>query len=151
MANIRIKIDKEMLLKHRFWIMIGVAVVFTASGMAYLHLYGGEEAAKAQKDLKVQFAKIRAEKGEKGQEDVKGIGALAEKAKANEVEIWSKAYKAQEQEFHWQKDFEQEYNYFNGKFAREVRISQKVDSKTWDADTDTVMHGLGKHVDQEGR
>jgi hypothetical protein len=137
-----VKFDKEMLLKHRFWILVGVTSVLTMLGIAYLEIYGSEEAEKQKTKLKNEVNKLKAEKGERGPESVKEMAKNADKAKAGESEVWGTSYAQQEKYFRWSEHVESEFQFLNGKFAREIKISKKLDNiKAWPEDKDTVQYG----------
>ena len=136
-----VKFNKEMLLKHRFWVLVSVTACLALFGIFFLQLYGGEEAAKARKDFKA----------------LKDLGFktspksnLAVIAKLTETEdgerkkesvIWSAAYKAQEPMFHWAPKIEENFEFLNGKFANDIKIAKFVEEKNWPEDKEFVVHG----------
>ena len=136
-----IKFNKDMLLKHRFWIMVGITSCLTLLGMAYLQLYGGDDVAKAQGKLKSELGRLKQEKGDKGSKSVDGIVHDADVAKDSEMKVWSEAYHKQEKLFRWADRIESEFGFLDGKFAREIKMSAKGDEKSWPVDSETVMHG----------
>src|SRR5262249_166644 len=125
----KVKFNKEMLLKHRFWILIGITAVLTLVGTFYLQLYGSEAAEKYRKQLSI---KVKGSIDAKSNREI--IAFLEQKAKEAEKsqsEVWEKAYKDQEVLFRWAPEIETKFEFHKGKFAKEIKILKLVDEKEW--------------------
>src|SRR5262249_22090499 len=133
-----VKINKEALLKHRFWVLVGITGILTLAGIFYLQLYGGQDVAAAR----TNFTKaIHDAKGPKGtsQAEVDAVGVAAEKARKAQTDVWLKSYKDQEPLFRWAPAMESEFQFTSGKFATEIKI-HKAEDKSWPEDTDTLIY-----------
>src|ERR1022692_2115854 len=111
-----VKFDKEMLLKHRFWVLVGVTTCLTMLGIVYLELYGGEEVDTLRKTYKTEYDKIKKEKGDMGPNTVEAMAKIAADAKNNESKVWADSYAQQEKYFRWSDPVEAEFQFLNGKF-----------------------------------
>jgi hypothetical protein len=59
----KVKLNKEAIVKHRFWILVGVTAVLTLAGTFYLQLYGNEAVAQIQKKFKGDINTAKSIKG----------------------------------------------------------------------------------------
>lgn len=141
-----IKINKDAILKHRFWIMLGVTFLLTLIGIVYL-----EMAVDAETERKKLVTGL--DKGTKGKQNpatieevAKNVAQLTKKAK----EVWAAAYRVQASEFKWAPEIEKQFKFFDGKFVVDIKVSHLTDAKTWPKDTRTVMHGIFDMKDDEG-
>jgi hypothetical protein len=141
----KVKFNKEMLLKHRFWVLICVTAILTLAGTFYLQLYGGEDTAKAAKKYKSVISKGM--KPESNPVINARLQEDADKAKKKQSEVWEQAYKDQEPMFKWAPKVEKEFDFCNGKFANEIKISKLVDEKEWPEDKENLLHG--KFIDMQ--
>ncbi len=140
------KFNKEMLLKHRFWIMLGAAVALILVGIVILEL-SEVEARSGLKKILNDLAKFKAPDGPKS---VSANKENAEIARKNETLVWEKAYAPQANLFTWPPPVEQEYDFANGYFANEVKVTKLGEAKgkkphdaakSWPADSPFLMHG----------
>lgn len=139
------KFDKEMLLKHRFWIMLGVGVALTLVGILILEFTEADRTllAKALKDGK-------GTKVTDGPKSIEKYNEYAKFAKGNETTVWKLAYDPQAPLFTWPDQVEKQYDFANGYFANDVKVMKLADpnpknakdaAKNWPADNDFLMHG----------
>jgi hypothetical protein len=149
------KFDKETLLKHRFWIMLAVAVTLLLGGIVVLEFSEAGGRAELVKDL-------TAGKQQKAMESPKTIEERkknADLAKDAEAVVWKKAYEPQAKLFRWPDKVETHYDFANGYFANDVKILKLGEAapgkkgaaadpkaladatKNWPADTPNLMHG----------
>ena len=69
------------------------------------------------------------------QNTILDLGKKVKKAHDLEATIWEKAYKDQEDLFKWPDKLEQEYDFFKGWFANNVKLTAlNKDPKSWPAD-----------------
>jgi hypothetical protein len=145
-----LKFNKEMLLKHRFWIMLGVSVTLILTGIIILELSEAEGKNLLEKALKSTSATPVTD----GAKTVKTYKEYAEIARKNVTEVWRIAYEPQAKLFAWSKPMEDQFDFANGYFANEIKISKdaklakiadakkwKEATKSWPADNPFLMHG----------
>src|SRR6516162_3545139 len=97
----KVKFNKEMLLKHRFWILIGATAVLTLVGTFYLQLYGGEAVDKVCKQLNIKLKSAASIKAESNTKIIAFWEEKAKEAEKSQSQVWEKAYKDQEVLFRW--------------------------------------------------
>src|SRR5262245_38228564 len=120
----KVKFNKEALLKHRFWIMLAVAGVLIFSGILYLEfVYGGPE--KAMADIKKWEGTAKNKGGNFVSRDM--INDMDKKAQISikkETDLWRDLFKAQAPLFAFPPEVEQEFDFQNGKFALEIKVTK---------------------------
>src|SRR5262245_53542416 len=120
------KIDVEFLKKHRFWILLGLAVFLLLPSCVALG--PGVSSALAVKNAEVdkRINALTGKKDVKSDEWVEVAKKRAEKSKQQETEVWAEAWRSQEYDFTWPKEFEAKYHFQNGWFARSITAEVKV-------------------------
>ncbi|HZZ78551.1 MAG TPA: hypothetical protein VFE62_08535, partial [Gemmataceae bacterium] len=137
-----VKFDKEMILKHRFWIMLGVSVVLVLTGITILALSESDLPQKLAGELKQNVPVTDNDKTIKVWQDAAG------NLRGQEANVWRNAYEAQAPDFKFADDVERKFNFYDGYFANDIKIGKLTDKKTWPADTDFLIHGV--FLRQEG-
>ena len=139
----KVKFNKDAILKHRFWIMLGVTMFLGLVGIIYLEL--AVNADSVREDLLKALNASKTKKGEQNQGTIQKIADKAADAKKLESTIWADAYQAQAKLFTWPKEMEATYDFARGKFAVEIKVS-KMEPAMWPPDSETLIHGT--FVDQ---
>ena len=119
--QVKLNINKEMLLKHRFWITLGTAVFVILIGLFYLEMY--VDASKQTKTLKGELDLSKSKpSGIRFQNDksIAAIATVAQKAQEKERELWEKCYKEQHGLFLWAKEVEQKFDFLDGRFVSKI-------------------------------
>jgi hypothetical protein len=139
-----VKFNKEMIIKHRFWVMLGTAVTLSLGGILCLQFVSADETINA---VKKAIDAVKLLKGPFANQI--GIDALANeanKAKEAESKVWSKAYEAQQDLFKWAKEVEDKYHFYDGLFATDIKLTKGTDPKSWPKDSPTLVHGTIESV-----
>ena len=136
-----VKINKEVLIKHRFWIMLSVAAILTLGGMFYLEAYGDEEILKHKNKLTGSLVKLRTAKATSNEAGIKKLAEKVKEAKEAEVKVWSESYRKQDSLFLWPPEMEAAFEFHHGRFANDIVISGDPGVKNWPADTVNLLHG----------
>src|SRR6516162_8519723 len=144
----KVKFNKQAILKNRFWILVGVTAVLTLAGTFYLQLYGNEAVAQIQKKFKGEINTAKTIKAESNLAIIDFWDKKAEEAKKSQEKVWEKAYKDQEMLFKWAPKIETRFEFHKGKFAQEIKISKLDDENDWPKDEENLLHG--KFVDIKG-
>jgi hypothetical protein len=124
------KMDKDTLIKQRFWVALCVPLVLFLVGLIWLSFIipAGIATERKKANDKLDLAKKAA-----GQ--VKNVSAVerAEKVaqiyKSKEDVVWINAYEAQKPLSTWPPDFEKQYHFQDGWFATEVKSRGKDDKE----------------------
>jgi hypothetical protein len=145
------KFDKELVLKHRFWVGLAVAVPLALIGIMLLLTSVSAQIAGEQKRILKDFLELK-KSPDKVYNDA-GIAEAAkqaEYAKSRQFDVWKAAYKAQEFLFKWPDKVEEQFEFFDGLVANEVQIAKDAkDVKDWPEDRGDVMQGLLKKVGKD--
>jgi hypothetical protein len=122
------KLNKDALLKYRFWIIIGVAFVLGLGGVFYLGLIVHADTTK----LQALQAQGKGYSPKSNQKTVEQSNKNAETAKASEAGIWKAAWDKQEPLFVWAKKVEDQFNFRHGFFVSEIKVDKlPPDPKEW--------------------
>src|SRR5438270_11124513 len=118
------KVDKDQLIKHRFWIMVGLSVPLAAFALLLLVTSVSSSIDKVRKELKAEYNKGAKASGLKTQQEIADKEAAAKVLIKKETTAWNAAYKEQEQLFRWPRDMERRYHISDGFFATEIRLTK---------------------------
>ena len=130
---VKVNINKEMILKHRFWIMIGVAAFLSLVGILFLEF--ADDAEAARKKLTTEWTVASKKKPLYNDKTREYLETKANIAKGLENTIWKSAYEAQRVMFQWPKNIEDSYKFYDGLFAIDVKMDKAPASeKEWPAD-----------------
>ena len=143
------KFNKEMIIKHRFWVMLGTAMTLTLVGIVSLEFVSAEDAINK---VKAGFGSAKTYKGPfPNQPVIDAFSKELDKASKSEADVWSKAYMAQEKEFVWPSEVENRFHFINGFFATNIVLTpaKGADPKTWPKDTPTLLHGTVVNQDEQ--
>ena len=141
----KVKFNKELLLKHRFWIMLGVAALMILGGIFYLELiYAGPE--DTLKNLDASYKQSEKYKGSASPAMIEDMRKRASESIRQQETVWQKAYAEQAEYFTFPPAVEKQFDFANGYFALDVKLSKGGDSKTWPEDKKDTLHGTIKDV-----
>jgi hypothetical protein len=124
-----VKIDKEAILKHRFWIMLGVAVPLIVVAMYVLRIDIASGIEKSKKAADTLLKSIKTVGGEfPSQEQIDKLGAEVKKANAEVTNVWARVFREQAPYLTWPEEFEKIHPFANGKFIREIKETTEKES-----------------------
>src|SRR4029450_13665165 len=115
-----VKFDKEMLIKHRFWVLLGASLPLVLVALFILITSVGAHIEELKKKTKNKFTEVANAKTPAGPEVVKVRGEVAAKRKESETEVHADAFKAQERIATWPKAVQDRFDFQNGRFVTEV-------------------------------
>src|SRR5262245_1580165 len=96
------KIDKDALIKHRFWIMVGLSVPLSAVALLLLATTVSGRIDEARKQLTAMFKGLTdAAKNPSTPKDIAEREAEANVLVKEETKAWEKAFKQQEPDLRW--------------------------------------------------
>ena len=130
------KIDKDALIKHRFWILVGLSVPLAAIAILLLATSVSSGIAAVRENLKKELSKLKNLKDTKRPPEIAEKKVEADLLVGEETKAWAKAYKEQEHLFVWAPAMESKYHFTDGFFANEVQIIKADPAKPedWPAD-----------------
>jgi hypothetical protein len=152
----KININKELLLKHRFWIMLGAAALVILIGLFYLQ-FSVDAASETSKLKKALTAAAMTKPPFKNQPAIDSREKDAKNAQDKQRTVWAECWKPQYGLFEWPwdmaswpKDIERPFNFLSGKFITKIESisASPKDVKSWPKDEDHLMHGV--YVGLEG-
>jgi hypothetical protein len=123
------KLDKETLIKHRFWVAVAACGFLTLIAIIALVFIVPRAANAARKKVEDKWAAFDAKKLKSW--DVKNDSFIemgqkkADKEKENETKVWAVASGAQKTLFPFPREFEGEFEFHKGLFAYEVNVQGK--------------------------
>jgi hypothetical protein len=151
------KVDKELLIKHRFWIGLGLAVPLALVGITILMTSVSAQIAKVRKDIDTNLLRIKKVPAEVFNEDgIRKAQEVAALAKSKQVKVWEAAYRDQADLYTWPEPVEEQFEFTNGYFASEIQVlrdKDAKDSKAWPEDQSTpptgILHGIVSRLSDE--
>jgi hypothetical protein len=130
------KIDKETLVKNRYWILVGTAAGLTLIGWLLLVFTVPSTVAKAVTDVETPWKKDKKYNDFKNPALVKQMTDATQKLEAEYATLHKKLYDSQIEQtclMTWPKAMvDQGFDFKNGKFAKDVTVQKKGDPKTDD-------------------
>ncbi len=143
-----VKFDKDMLIKHRFWVLLGVSVPLVIT--AIFILITAVSADNEAKRKKLESTRKGLTPGGSGPKVVQQLEEVAKERKAKETVVHEEAFKTQEVLFTWPLAMEDHFDFRNGFFATEVKIvSAPRSDDSWPADDESTRHGKVINVDED--
>lgn len=147
------KVDKDLLIKHHFWIMLGVAVPLALVAILMLMTAVSASIASQRKSLEDEIKKVKGTNVDKNDEFVSLEEKLAAKKKEQEGEVHALAYNAQKSISTWPDLIEKTFNFRDGLFATEVAV-HNAPPAGWPAegpkdDPNRLVHGIVKDIEQD--
>lgn len=139
----KVKFDKDTLIKHRFWVLLAVTVPLVLGAVFILITSVSAEIESHRK--KAVEKRNAAEKANvsAGPQSVEAYGKVAEQWKIGETSVHKIAFQAQRDLFTWPQAVEDKFDFQNGKFVTEVKIIGKAPAKeSWPEDNENLFHGI---------
>src|SRR5689334_19718399 len=99
-----VKFDKDMILKHRFWVMLGVSVTLVLVGILILTFSESDAYDKLKTALKNTVTP------DANPETIKVATEDAKNYQGKKADVWKAAYDAQAVGFTWPKPVEDRYD-----------------------------------------
>src|SRR5947209_10859411 len=115
------KLDKDQLLKHHFWIVVGLSVPFALVAILLLITSVARTTESMRSTLTKKLADIKQQKP-KTPEEVERKKVEADYLVKKETDAWGKAYAEQEPFFRWPRRLEATYHFADGLFATDVHL-----------------------------
>src|SRR5262245_49717907 len=116
------KIDKETLIKHRFWLGLALAVPLTLLAIFVLLTIVSGGIAEAYNRRLAAVKGITDLPNAKNEKNVEAKRVEAALVEAQKNEVWAKLYESQKHRFRWPVEFERRFDFQNGEFAVEVKV-----------------------------
>src|SRR5262249_19537629 len=121
------KLDKETLNKHRFWILLGAMVPLVLLALIWLNTFVASANAKLRRDVKDLKSKL--DQNSQVKESRKEMEALDQKIvnlKEKQAEVWKDAWNIQQDLMEWPKD-QKHLNklYFGDRLEAKVKLTGK--------------------------
>ncbi len=128
------KFDKDFVLKHKFWIILAVALPLTLISIFMLTTAVSGEIDQDREQILNLLGNFKKNAGEQiTPAKIDAMKKLAEMEKAKENVVWANAYKTQEDMTFWPKEFEKVFNFKDGLFAYEIKAERKKEEKKEEA------------------
>lgn len=144
------KLDQEFLLKQRFWVLLCVSVPLTLVALFMVASVVAAPARKAREDIDRRFADIKKLDSSKNDLWVKLAKEDADRAKAQETEVWRKAWQQQQDVIGWPARLESAFHFKEGLFALVIAIQGKdANLKELPEDTPNLLHGTLTSIDED--
>jgi hypothetical protein len=120
------KIDKEVLIKQKFWVIAGASAFVTLIAFGVLLFITPRSIAKQEAEVEGRRKGIQSGGTDlKNQAFVDEAKKVAEVEKAKESKVWKAATRKQQVRFFWPPQFEKEFEFLNGLHATEIVVQGK--------------------------
>lgn len=135
------KFDKDALIKHRFWILLGVTIPLVLAAVLILITSVGAEIESYRKKAEEKYTAASKASPGAGPLYVDELGKIAGKWKEQETSVHKVAFMAQKDLFVWPKAVEDKFDFQNGMFVTEVKILPNP-GDNWPNDDGALFHGI---------
>ncbi|MCI0637765.1 MAG: hypothetical protein L0Y72_22105 [Gemmataceae bacterium] len=140
------KVDKEVLLKHKFWVALGVTVPLALVALFVLLTAVSADIDSRRKQLKDQHDQFKSITDPATPAIIEEERVKADDEKVKETVVHRKAYAAQAGLFRWPEAIENEFDFQNGYFAYDIKAVRKKDPDPAGVDPpkneDRLVHGV---------
>lgn len=144
------KFDKDMLVKQRFWVLLGVTVPLVLVAVFVLITSVSADIENKRKKAAEKFNTLTKINKPSGPKVIEFITAEAETFKKSETEVHANAFNAQAPLFYWAKAVEDRFNFHYGWFTTEVKIiTAPANKDSWPADDSELYHGQVTAIDPD--
>jgi hypothetical protein len=124
-----VKIDKEALIKHRFWIMLGVAVPMILIALYVLRIdIAAANTTKEKKTRQALDAILKAPGPFPSQKEIDRATEEVNKANAEVGKVWGNVFKEQIPYMFWPTEFEKIHPFETGLFIREIKETKEKET-----------------------
>jgi hypothetical protein len=146
------KFDKDLLIKHKFWVLLGVSVPLIIAAFFILSTSVSADIEAKRKNNAEKEKQVSKTSGVIGPGVNDPLRKVAEDRKVSETDVHAIAFKAQEPLSTWPTAIEDTFDFAHGWFATEVKVlpapQNKQDKSTWPANEDGLFHGFVKEIDE---
>jgi hypothetical protein len=146
------KLDKDTLLKQRFWLLLALSVPLAVIGLVLLSTSVPSVIAKERKEVDKALSSIKTFGDPKSREWVELADQIATAKEKEKVVVWKQAASKQTDLMTWPTFVEEKYHFRDGLFARDITATRrKEDLKGNSAAKDDLSHyhGVIKEVNQD--
>jgi hypothetical protein len=168
------KMDKDTLMKHRFWVVLAIAAPLALGAIFFLLVIVGGSIAATRKDLDKKIGSIPKVNDPKNDKCVEVKKGDAEKVISQKDVAWKEAWDKQAHYFTWPRKFvdTDDIDFQDGTFITEVKVLKEMPAKVEEKDrlaavvkspdlignfltvkaseSDYARVGLGKRANKEG-
>src|SRR5262245_48618842 len=140
--------DKDTLVKHKFWVMLAVAAPLALGAIFLLLTVVSSSVAAIRKANEDAVKNIRPPNDAKNDENVKVKKSEAEKVIETKDKAWAKAWSEQEKFFTWPKGFdEMGIDFQTGRFITDVKVVKDLPAKI---EEKNKVAGIVERADLQG-
>jgi hypothetical protein len=140
------KIDKDILLKHKFWVILLVYLPLTFGAIFLLvtSISGSinQEKKKIESKVKLYVGDIKC----KTPDDIAKMKNDADIEKQKETLVHAQAFKSQEEWFLWPPEVEKYFNFKSGLFAQKITLYKGEPPPGSSKNEDRLIHGKLDYV-----
>src|SRR5438132_1408740 len=142
------KIDKDALLKHKFWILVGLSVPFAAVAILLLVTSVSSSIETIRKTLKTALDGVKNQPNVHPELEILERRQAADRLFKKESEVWRDAFREQETFFRWPRKMEETFHFADGLFANDVQVLKlPADKGQWPPDKpNELIHGTLKSM-----
>src|SRR5262245_7090715 len=143
------KFDKDTLIKHRFWILLGITLLLVLSPVFILLTSVSAEIESHRKKAEEKYKSLTKQNPAAGPQVIEARSKIASDWKEKETDVHRIAFEAQAPLFTWPRAIEDQFNFQNGKFVTEIKIIGDAPAKeSWPEDNENLFHGKVKVSDE---
>jgi len=143
------KFDKDTLIKHRFWILLGITVPLVLGAVFILITTVSAEIESFRKKAADKYNTLTKMSAPAGPQVIDARSKIARDWKEKETDVHRIAFEAQAPLFIWPRAIEDQFDFQNGKFVTEIKIIGDAPAKeSWPEDNENLFHGTVKVSDE---
>src|SRR5262245_426134 len=120
----KVAFDKDMLIKHRFWIGLGLTVPLSLVAILILTAFLPGEIRRQRKNIEDDISTTNKVKGGlKNEGHIDLVDKVAQAQEAQKDVVWAQAWREQDRLYMWPKEIEEKYGFNDGLFAIDIKVT----------------------------
>lgn len=136
------KFNKELLLKHKFWLLLALTLPLSLGALALLATSVSGNISRARDGLDKEQKRLKVTGTIRTPADIARARHEADIEKAAEKVVHEQAYVVQDALFTWPERVEKGFNFHAGLFAQQIKIKRGAGGGEMTKDADRLIHGV---------
>jgi hypothetical protein len=136
------KFDKDMVLKHKFWVLLAVSLPLILGSLFILVTAVSGDIRRTRASVEKQLKDFTKTTEVKSPKEIEDARREADVEKSKEQVVWRMAWDKQEPLYLWPEKVEKEFNFRSGLFAQQIKVDRNPPAQEAPKDEERLVHGI---------
>jgi hypothetical protein len=136
------KFDKDMVLKHKFWVLLAVSLPLILGSLFILVTAVSGDIRRTRASVEKQLKEFTKTTEVKSPQEIEDARREADVEKSKEQVVWRMAWDKQEPLYLWPEKVEKEFNFRSGLFAQQIKVDRNPPAQEAPKDEERLVHGI---------